>query len=331
MKSEDGKEIQRVEITKGFALNQVSFSTDSSYIACASGDCTVRIYDLKTKKKGTHIYNNHDSEVLGCGFNCNSTLLASCGAAGELHVFKVNEKSFEHKFKQSLNDYKIPCIQFSHIKEHQLATGHDDGTVAIWDCAKSKLNFKFDPQHQQSVTGVTFSTLNHMLMGSVGIDQKLIFYDVYKGRSVIEQLNVGASLSSVSFCSDGHTVGAGTIDGRVLIFDLRKLKDGCTMEIKAHDQAVQDVRFQNAIKSSKSTKGKPKTSASNKSSFKSSTKEAPPKPQAAKSFIGKEVPPIEEIKVESVSMGRSRASKEEMKEVVQTEETYQSLNTSYQR
>lgn len=49
MKSDNGVEITRYEMTKGFGLNSLCFSNTSHYLIGGSSDNTVRVFDLKQK------------------------------------------------------------------------------------------------------------------------------------------------------------------------------------------------------------------------------------------------------------------------------------------
>lgn len=128
------------------------------------------------------------------------------------------------------------------MKENQLGSCHDDGTVAIWDTDKGSLNFKFDPHHDEPATSLIFSSVNHMLLGSVGLDRRLIFYDIYKGRKVVENLKLDEPLTSLSFNKDGYTIGVGTSEGKVCILDLRYLKNPMRV-LEGHKGAVSEVMF----------------------------------------------------------------------------------------
>ena len=72
------------------------------------------------------------------------------------------------------------AVMFSYMKSHQLGSAHEDGTVAVWDTDKNSLFHKFEPIHTDSVSSITFSPVNHMLMGSAGLDKQVIFYDIHK-------------------------------------------------------------------------------------------------------------------------------------------------------
>lgn len=50
MKADNGDEISRFEMTKGFGLNSICFSNTSQYLIGGSSDNTVRVFDLKHQK-----------------------------------------------------------------------------------------------------------------------------------------------------------------------------------------------------------------------------------------------------------------------------------------
>lgn len=72
-------------------------------------------------------------------------------------------------------------------------------------------------------------------MCSVGLDEKIHFFDIVEGREV-KQIPTGTPLSCISFCSDGHTIVVGTEQGgKCLVYDLKSPKT-VKMELKGHDK-----------------------------------------------------------------------------------------------
>ena len=63
--------------------------------------------------------------------------------------------------------------------------------------------------HQASCSGIAFSPVNNLLLCSAGMDQRIHFFDIVEGKEV-KKIEVGVPLSSISFCSDGHTIAVGT-------------------------------------------------------------------------------------------------------------------------
>ena len=85
------------------------------------------------------------------------------------------------------------------MKSYELGSGHDDGLIAVWDWNKSKNNYTFDGAHTDACTDITFSPVNHMLMGSVGLDNQIVFYDIYKNKRVVQSIQTKEALSCISF------------------------------------------------------------------------------------------------------------------------------------
>jgi len=97
------------------------------------------------------------------------------------------------------------------------------------------MRFKFSA-HVNECTGIAFSPVNNLLLCSAGLDSRIFFYDVVDGKQV-KKIEVGAPLSAISFCGDGHTIGVGTQQsGQVIIYDLKDSKR-IKLELKGHDRS----------------------------------------------------------------------------------------------
>lgn len=59
-----------------------------------------------------------------------------------------------------------------------------------------------------------------MLMGSAGLDKKVIFYDIFKNKKVVEDINLTEPCTSVSFNQDGYTIAIGSTEGKIFVLDL---------------------------------------------------------------------------------------------------------------
>ena len=207
---------------------------------------------------------SHSSEVLGVSINCHDNLIASSSLDGSIFVHDLGE-DFSQKHKLTLNGYKCANIQFSYLKEFQLGSGHEDGTIAVWDVSLGKLYHKFEGKHSEGCSGITFSPVNHMLMGSVGKDKKVIFYDIFKSKKVVEDLHLPEPCTSVSFNHDGFTIAVGTTEGNVYALDLRNLKQPLKTLEGHHKCPISDVMFSHKRDKSKHHKDKSITSKSSSS------------------------------------------------------------------
>jgi len=198
MKSDNGTEISRYEITKGFGLNSIWFSSSSHYLIGGSSDNTVRVFDLKHKKLA-HTFSDHSSEVLWVSANNKEDLLRICSSStdGAIYVNSLNSAQATTKLK--LNDSSCRAAIFSPMRAYEIGSGHDDGTIAIWDWNKEKCRYLFEGAHTDACTDITFSPVNHMLMGSVSLDKQIVFYDIYKSKKVVQSIQTKEPLSWITF------------------------------------------------------------------------------------------------------------------------------------
>lgn len=64
-----------------------------------------------------------------------------------------------------------------------MATSFESGVVALWDLQSKVLKQKF-LAHSSSCTGIAFSPVNNLLMCSVGLDEKIHFFDIVECKEV---------------------------------------------------------------------------------------------------------------------------------------------------
>jgi len=101
-----------------------------------------------------------------------------------------------------------------------------------------------------------------MLMGSVGKDWKVIFYDIFKNKKVVEDITLEEPCTSVSFNGDGFTIAVGTSEGKVFVMDLWNLKNPLKILEGHHRNPITDVKFSNKKKYSKDKSAKSISSSS---------------------------------------------------------------------
>lgn len=132
MKSDNGVEITRYEMTKGFGLNSLCFSNSSHYLIGGSSDSTVRVFDLKNKSM-YKTFTDHSSEVLSVSCNNKEDNLRICSSAtdGMIYINSLEDSKALANFQ--LNDSSCRVSKFSPMKSSEFGSGHNDGIIAIWD------------------------------------------------------------------------------------------------------------------------------------------------------------------------------------------------------
>ena len=80
----------------------------------------------------------------------------------------------------------IRQLRYSHFKKSLLASCSDSGAVALWDTNKRQLIYAFTDSHKAPAMGIAFSPLNEMLLMSVGLDKRIVCYDVQNKQYVTQ-------------------------------------------------------------------------------------------------------------------------------------------------
>ena len=75
-------------------------------------------------------------------------------------------------------------VQYHHFKKSLLGSASDDGAINLWDTSSKRLLHSFVRAHKSPAMGLAFSPLNEMLMMSVGLDKRIVCYDVLGKWSV---------------------------------------------------------------------------------------------------------------------------------------------------
>ncbi|XP_013386003.1 protein NEDD1 [Lingula anatina] len=246
-----------VEVTLGEDTSCTVFSSQSRYVLGGRKDGSLQLWDLKTQKL-KKVYKDHKSPVSCLSFNWNDTYMASGSESGQivLHNAVTGQASSPLVTPKT---QAIRKLQYSNFKKSLLGSVSDDGALNLWDVNTRRLLHSFNDMHRAPATGLVFSPLNEMLLMSVGLDKRIVCYDVH-GKTAVKSVTADSPLTSVDMLHDGVTVAVGTTRGMVHIYDLRQ---GMTpvRSLNAHKSSVQCLNFQSNYKPSKDSGSKRATSA----------------------------------------------------------------------
>ena len=109
----------------------VAFSPDSTWLASASSDRTVKIWDASSGAC-LQTLEGHSSDVMSVAFSSDSTWLASASWDRTVKIWDVSSGAYLQTLEGHSSD--VNSVAFS-PDSTQLASASDDRTVKIWDAS----------------------------------------------------------------------------------------------------------------------------------------------------------------------------------------------------
>ncbi len=212
------------------AVNSVSFSADGQWIATASSDGTVRLWDSQGQQKT--VLTGHEGNIYGVAFSPNSQTLATAAQDDTARIWDLQGKQLA---VLKGHDASVYSVTFSQDGQ-RLATTSRDNTARIWDKQGNLLVVL--QGHTKSVDDVAFSADGQYIV-TASRDGTAKLWD--NQGNLIKSLQENAiPFYSINFSPDGQRIAAGARDGTVKIWD----KQGnLTLTLKGHQELVNSVVF----------------------------------------------------------------------------------------
>lgn len=186
-------------------VNGIDFHASQQVMCTASDDCKVIIWDFH-EEMVLRTLDKHTKAVYGCTFlgqeRHDQYLVASCCFDQKIRVFDMRDKQVVALMQFHTDD--IIGIDYS-PGGNLLATGSDDGLIAIWDARKWK--------RQQTI-------------------------NTRDGRTLTDN-----EVKRVAFSPDGGQLAAACSSGRVLVYDINQNPASPVAQLGGHSDCVFDVTW----------------------------------------------------------------------------------------
>ena len=232
----DGK---RSAIIRGHtdSVNSVALSPDGKFIVSASGDKTIRVWNVES---GIEIccLTGHTYSVNSVALSLDGKFIVSASGDKTVRVWNVESGIEIHKLEGHTR--RVIAAVFS-PNEKLIISGSSDKTLRIWDIENRTKAYKLEG-HCKPLTSVSLSPDGKLII-SASHDKTIRIWNIESGRSIYKFTKPSYSYSIfVAFSPNGKLIASVLQDNKTLcIWNMHKAKEICILE--GHIDSISSIAF----------------------------------------------------------------------------------------
>jgi len=213
-------------------IYSLAFSPDGTLLASASGDRTIRFWDVRTGRL-SRVIDGHTGAVHALIFSPNGRVLASGSRDSTARIWDVGTGKELKAFGAPFDT--IRSLAFS-PNGKLLAGGGDGGSLRLWDWEAGN-QFMTMKSGFGVVNAVAFSP-NGSILATGSVDARVHLWEQASGQKIRTLSGHGGPINGIAFSPDGALLASGSADKTIRLWDVasgreRGVLTGHTGEVHA--------------------------------------------------------------------------------------------------